>query len=187
VVGLDRLSWDQASAALAELEARGRGVLHQGRVADPQITLEISADMRYAGQGFEVTVPLAPASVAAHDSAALHDAFDAQYRERFGRSLGGMPVELVSWRVRAVAPPSVTELRFAELVVEDDASIERRPAYFAEAGGFVTTPVYARAALEPGVRIEGPALIEETESTAVIGPTAHATVDAFGNLMMTLR
>ena len=187
VVGLDRLDWEQASATLAELEARGRAVLHQGAVTDAEITVEISADMRYAGQGFEVTVPLGSASVAARDTAALHRAFDAQYRQRFGRSLGGMPVELVSWRVRAIAPPSVTELRFAELPAEGDALIEYRAAYFAEAGGFVTTPVYARPALTPGTRIEGPALIEETESTAVIGPAAVGTVDAFGNLIMLLQ
>jgi N-methylhydantoinase A len=162
-------------------------VLHQGGVSDAEIALEVSADMRYAGQGFEVTVPLAQASVVACDTMALDRAFDAAYRERFGRSLGGMPVELVSWRVRTVAPPSVTELRFAEQAAEGDALIEHRPAYFAEAGGFVTTPVYARAALTPGMRIEGPALIEETESTAVIGPVAVATVDEFGNLIMRLR
>ena len=187
VAGLDRLDWDQASAAIAELEARGRAVLHQGGVTDAEITLEISADMRYAGQGFEVTVPLVPAPIATRDTSALHRAFDVQYRERFGRSLGGMLVELVSWRVRAVAPPSVTELRFAERVAEGDALIERRPAYFGEAGGFVDTPVYARAELTQGTRIEGPALIEETESTAVIGPAALATVDTFGNLIMSLR
>jgi N-methylhydantoinase A len=187
VAGLDRLDWDQASATLAELEARGRAVLHQGGVTDDEITVEISADMRYAGQGFEVTVPLGSMSVAARDTAALHRAFDAQYRERFSRSLGGMPVELVSWRVRAIAPPPVTELRFAEPATEGDALIEYRTAYFAEVAGFVTAPVYARAALIPGTRIEGPALIEETESTAVIGPAAVGIVDAFGNLIMRLQ
>jgi N-methylhydantoinase A len=187
VVVLDRLDWDKASTVLADLAARGRAVLHQGGVADAEITLETSADMRNAGQGFEVTVPLAYASIDARDTAALHRAFDAQYRRRFGRSLGDMPVELVSWRVRAVAPPAVTELHFSEAFAEPEALIERRPAYFAEARGFVATPVYARPTLKPGTRIDGPALIEEAESTAVIGPSAQATIDSFGNVIMHVR
>ncbi|HSU06642.1 MAG TPA: hypothetical protein VLI93_13815, partial [Acetobacteraceae bacterium] len=98
-----------------------------------------------------------------------------------------MPVEVVSWRVRAVAPPSVAQVRFADGGGRVDPVIEHRPAYFTEAGGFVDTAVYARAALQTGMRIDGPALIEEAESTAVIGPSAQVNVDAFGNLIMTLK
>ncbi len=187
VVGLGRLDWDQAAAVLADLTARGRDVLRQGGVTDAEIVFETSADMRYAGQGFEVTVPLSAAAIASRDPAVLQGAFDAQYRERFARSLGGMPVELVSWRVRSIAPAPVTEVRFAANTLRQDPLIERRPAYFAEAGGFVDTPVYARGALRPDSQIEGPALIEEAESTAVIGPSAHLRVDAFGNLTMHLK
>jgi len=187
VVGLDRLDWDQASVVVAELSDRARDVLRQGGVEDAEIRFEISADMRYAGQGFEVTVPLATATVAARDTAALQSTFDEHYRERFARSLGGMPVEVVSWRVRAVAPPSVAQVRFADGGGRVDPVIEHRPAYFTEAGGFVDTAVYARAALQTGMRIDGPALIEEAESTAVIGPSAQVNVDAFGNLIMTLK
>jgi N-methylhydantoinase A len=187
VVGLDRLDWDQAASVLAELTERGRDVLRQGGVTDTEIAFETSADMRYAGQGFEVTVPLSAAAIATRDPTVLQRAFDAQYRERFVRSLGGMPVELVSWRVRSVAPAPVTEIRFADTTSRQDPLIEHRPAYFAETGGFVDTPVYARAALRPDTRIEGPALVEEAESTAVVGPSAYLRVDAFGNLTMHLK
>jgi N-methylhydantoinase A len=98
-----------------------------------------------------------------------------------------MAVELVSWRVRAVAPPSVGEILLAEQGSSGDALIERRPAWFADAGGFVETPVYARARLQPDARIEGPALIEEAESTVVVGPAAHAITDRFGNLIMRIE
>ncbi|HEX5325324.1 MAG TPA: hypothetical protein VFW75_01520, partial [Acetobacteraceae bacterium] len=120
------------------------------------------------------------------DAGALRRAFDRRYRERFARSLDGIPVELVSWRVRAVAPPSVSEIRFAGTAACTEAMVERRPAYFVEAGGFVDTPVYLRAALTEDAQIDGPALIEEAESTAVIGPSAVVSVDRFGNLIMRL-
>jgi N-methylhydantoinase A len=142
--------------------------------------------MRYAGQGFEVTVPLAAAPLRAHDAAALRAAFQSQYETRFSRSIPGAPVEVVSWRVRAVAAPAVEEIRFAGEDTAGDTLIERRPAWFSELGGFVETPVYARGRLAAGTRIGGPALIEEAESTAVIGPGATITVDEHGNLLMSI-
>ncbi|MGA9867225.1 MAG: hydantoinase/oxoprolinase family protein, partial [Acetobacteraceae bacterium] len=184
IAELGQLDWPSVRAILDDLAARGRAVLHEGGVTDAEISFETSADMRYAGQGFEVTVPLDPQALATDDPAALRRAFDARYRERYGRSLDGMAIELVSWRVRAVAPPSVTEVRLAEQGKSGDALIERRKAWFAEAGGFADTPVYARDRLTVGTRIDGPALIEEAESTAVVGPSAHVILDRFGNLIM---
>jgi N-methylhydantoinase A len=95
----------------------------------------------------------------------------------------------VSWRVRVGAPAAVSELRFSELGAEvGDPLLERRMAYFEECAGFVEVPVFARDRLAAGVaRITGPALIEERESTAVVGPGASAVIDSHGNLVMTLR
>jgi N-methylhydantoinase A len=190
IAALDDLDWALVEEIIASLDAKARAVLREGGILDEDIAGELSADMRYAGQGFEVNVPLDRKAIARHDAVALHHAFDARYEERFGRNLGAVPVEVVSWRVRLVAPPSVTEIRFREGSKEADASealIEHRLAFFEELGGFVETPVYARHRLEAGRRIAGPALIEEAESTAVIGPRADVEVDPFGNLIMRLE
>ena len=183
---LDAINWDAAGALIADLEARGRGVLRDGGLADAEITAELSADMRYAGQGFEITVPIDTNLLAARDVAGLQRAFAEHYRERFARSLGALPIEVVAWRVRAIAPPAVSEVLFDAAHGDGDALIERRPAWFGEPGAFVDTAVYARARLREGTEIAGPALIEEAESTVVIGPDATASVDAFGNLIMRL-
>jgi N-methylhydantoinase A len=189
IMRLDGLDWRLVDEAIAELEARGRAVLRQTDARDEEIAVELSADMRYVGQGFEVTVPLDRASHVERDAAAWRRAFDAHYESRFGRSLGTLAVEVVSWRVRAVAPAAVSELRFAEPdSVKGDALVERRMAYFDECSGFVEVPVYARDRLAAATpRIQGPALIEEAESTAVIGPSASAVTDPYGNLIMSLR
>jgi N-methylhydantoinase A len=60
-----------------------------------------------------------------------------------------------------------------------------RPAFFAEAGGFVETPLYDRSRLAPGSVFAGPAIVEEVDSTAVIGPGTTVTVDAYANLVVT--
>ena len=188
VARVDALDWTAAAAIVRELAERGRAVLREGDVAEDSISEEITADMRYAGQGFEIGVAIAADILARQDADALRAAFDAQYRERFARSLGLLPVEIVSWRVRVVAPPSVSEVRFEAVAAESgEALVEHRQAWFAELGGFVATPVYARDRLTPGAALDGPALIEEAESTAVIGPGARVTVDAFGNLIMRIE
>ncbi len=187
VAPLDALDWATVDAIVSELDARGRAILHEGGVTDSEIGTELTVDMRYAGQGFEIGVPIPLDAVRDRDAAALRALFDTRYRERFARSLGMLAVEAVSWRIRVVAPPSVTEVRFdASMTAAADPLTGRRDAWFAEAGGYVSTPVYARDRLPVGATLSGPALITETETTTVIGPCATVTADAFGNLIMRL-
>jgi len=88
-----------------------------------------------------------------------------------------------------VAPAPVSDLRFDALEPSSgEALVERRAACFGECAGFVDVPVFARDRLSAGIAaIAGPALIEEAESTAVIGPSASVTADSHGNLIMRLR
>jgi len=185
IAPLAALDWPAVEAILTDLKGKAWAVLKEGGLGDAEIASEISADMRYAGQGFEIGVPLDPAALAARDAAALKRAFDARYAERFARNLGGLAVEVVSWRLCLLAPPAVLEIRFAqEKRAPGDTLIERRPVFFPQLDGFADTPVYARAGLAPGQTIGGPALIEEAESTAVIGPSAEIMLDRFANLIM---
>jgi len=189
IMRLDALEWRLVDEAMSELEARGRAVLREADLGEAEIDVELSADMRYVGQGFEVTVPLDRGGHAARDAAAWRRAFEAQYARRFGRHLDTLAVEVVSWRVRVVAPAPVSDLRFDALESSGgDALVERRAAYFEECGGFVEVPVFARDRLVTGnAAIAGPMLIEEAESTAVIGPSASVTADSHGNLIMRLQ
>jgi N-methylhydantoinase A len=59
-----------------------------------------------------------------------------------------------------------------------------RPAFFPESDGYVETPVYDRYLLRPGMSLVGPAIIEERESTLVVGPGGVATVDEFLNVLV---
>jgi N-methylhydantoinase A len=189
IMRLDALEWRLVDEAMSELEARGRAVLREADLGEAEIAVELSADMRYVGQGFEVTVPLDRGGHAARDAAAWRRAFEAQYARRFARHLDTLAVEVVSWRVRVVAPAPVSDLRFDALESSGgDALVERRAAYFEECAGFVEVPVFARDRLSAGIAaIAGPMLIEEAESTAVIGPSASVTADSHGNLIMSLQ
>ena len=185
LAGIDGLDWKLVSQTVAELEARGQDILMEGGITRKEIITEISVDMRYAGQGFEICVPITRKMLEQRDHVSLERTFTEHYAARFSRSLGGLPIECVSWRVRVAAPPAVQDIRLERSARSSrDPKIEVRQAYFEERGGYIDTPVYARARLKYGARIKGPALIEEGESTCVIGPSASASVDRHGNLIM---
>ena len=96
---------------------------------------------------------------------------------------GTLPIEAITWRLRASGPaPSVA----ASLGVPQPGrrGCTSRPAWFPELRKFVDTPVYDRYALKPADSMVGPAIVEERESTAVIGPRARATVDRDLNLVI---
>ena len=179
--------WTAVHGILRELEERGRQLLVETGAAAGAVRIEAAADMRYIGQGYEVTVPIEHAVLLNKDAASLRRAFERVYEQRFGRLLPGMQVEVVSWRLRASAAPMAAEVQL-EQTAKSSVPMQagERPVYFAELGAFHSTPVYSRSRVAPGQRIEGPAIIEEAESTVVVGPRARIAVEENGNLVMHL-
>ncbi len=181
------MDWDAVHRMLEELEARGRAVLMETGARAEDMRIHPAADMRYVGQGYEITVPLPQSALAGKDAGALRSAFNAQYQTRFGRSLD-MPVEIVSWRVRVSAAPVADDVHLEQAQAgSDNGPIGEREVYFAETRGYRTTPVFLRSRLAAHARVKGPAIIEESESTVVVGPSAEVTVDEAGNLIMRLE
>ncbi|MBI4182948.1 MAG: hydantoinase/oxoprolinase family protein [Proteobacteria bacterium] len=187
VSALDRLDLGEATAFVDELAERGRAQLTAAGVAGARMRVELSALMRYLGQGYEVEVPLTREVLLAGDRARIAEAFEAVYRELFGRS-ERMPAEVISWRVVVSGPEPRLELA-AEAARGADAEGARRgarPVYFAESGGFIETGVFRRDRLAAGAAIEGPAIIEERESTLVLPPRTRARCDLHGSLIVDL-
>jgi len=181
---LATINWEAVHRILAGLESRGRELLVEAGAEPHDIRIEPAADMRYVGQGYEITVPLAQSVLLGKNVDELRRAFDSQYQTRFGRSLG-MSIEVVSWRVRVSSAPVADEVRFEQAAGSRNAgAIGTREVYFAETGGFCDTPVFSRNRLAPGAHVDGPAIIEEAESTVVVGPGSAVTVDEAGNLIL---
>ncbi len=155
-------------------------------VAWDLVERRLSVDMRYKRQGFEVTVPVPEVCLEDGNRAALAEAFDAVYRTSYGRLVAGAPVEAVTWRAAALAPPPRFNLRMQIGAGTGDAIKGSRPVHLREGEGPVEVRVLDRYRLPPGVRIEGPAILEERESTLFIGPEAWANLDQLGGVVMTL-
>jgi N-methylhydantoinase A len=186
---LPDLDWQQANALLDAMEAEGRTLLASSGVAPGAISHRREADMRYVGQGHEIRVPLPAAMLDASQAGALHTAFETVYRELYERLGPAVGVEILNWRVVSSGPQPTVALRIPSPGHVDVAQARKgeRPAYFPEAGGFVTTPIYDRYRLAPGMLFGGPAIVEERESTAIIGPGARCRVDAQHNLVVELE
>jgi N-methylhydantoinase A len=170
----------------ASLEEQGRTRLREAGVSDDQMEFERSADMRHHGQGHEIPVDLPWDEFAAVDlDRDLRPHFYTRYETLYGHAHRHLAVEIMTCRVRATGPrPQVTLPRAAQ-GSSRTAPKGRRPVYIPERGGFIEVPIYDRASLPVRSEIEGPAVVEEIDSTAFVGPDARAVVDAHRNLVVT--
>ena len=144
-----------------------------------------SADLRYAHQGSEVTVEFAGRTVDAASLEATIQSFHKEHRRLFGFSLD-QPVEIVTLRVTAYGHlDSVSMAPLSrDLGAPSEALMGRRPVYFDDAGGFVPCDIFDRARLGPGSTMDGPAILENVDSTVVIDPGWQARIDDYGNCIM---
>ncbi len=190
-VFLDDLDADGFEAIFAPVTEEASGFLRRAGIADGDIRVSRKLDMRYQGQGYEIEVPLPPGESVEQGFARITDLFERQYAKVFAASKLEEALEVVNWKVEATGPQ--TSLRAGYSLTSGDAARSgaearkgTRPAYVSQAAEFADCPVYDRYALIPGAEIVGPALIEERESTCVIGAGDIARVDAHANLIVEL-
>ncbi|MHB8644277.1 MAG: hydantoinase/oxoprolinase family protein [Thermomicrobiales bacterium] len=182
------LTFDHVNALLHEMEDEGATTLAAAGIAREQITYRRTAEMRYRNQGHEVPVPLPDGDLSAAMLPALEAAFEEVYRRLYGRIAEGVPLEVLNWRVVASGPRPEINLA-SEVAGAADATHAikgERNIYLPERDGFVSVPVYDRYALAPGTRFAGPAVVEERESTTIIGG-GTVTVDTYRNLIVALK
>ena len=152
------------------------------------IKIERSADMRYVGQGFEIVVPVPNDKLGPELLETLEAAFSSTYQSLFGRILSDIPVETITWRMSVSEPPPRPDIRFltSELRTQTEGVKGERSLFLIEEGRFVDCPVFDRYGLEPGATVDGPAIVEERESTVFVGPEARFAIDEHLNLVMSL-
>jgi N-methylhydantoinase A len=163
-----------------ELEARVIAELDGGERA----RLRWRADLRYAGQGFELSVDVAPGVRTTDDVAAIRAAFEREHLRGYGHLLDGQRIDLVTLRVIGSLPHGGAD-HLASPPSEIDAGEYKRPVYFGAEHGLCDTPVIGRGGLRRGAR-PGPLVIEEYEGTTIVPPDARASLDAYNNIVIDL-
>jgi N-methylhydantoinase A/oxoprolinase/acetone carboxylase beta subunit len=181
---LDALDWDGVSERYAEMTAEAEDLLARSGV-DANVDVTRRVDMRYAGQGYTVSVELPAGELDAGLADRLRAEFVETYERRFGSRLEHGEPEALHWRLTASVPTDVGDPAF-ERGPGGSSLVGEREAYFPEARAVVPCAVYDRYALSAGETIPGPALVQERESTVVVGPGGTATCDELGNLLVTV-
>ncbi len=182
---LDSLNWDFANGLLDEMSKDGREVLESSGLAASEISYQRSADMRYMGQGHEVSVPLPDGDLSGDHIGQVTAAFEQVYQALYGRKGPDVPLEVINWRVVASGPRPDMDFRLPVAASAGKKVLKgSRLAYSPEEGSYVETPVYDRYSLEPGATFSGPAIVEERESTLIVSPQGRAQVDEYLNVIV---
>ena len=180
---LDAVEPAALTAMYDEMAAQALEVVRESAVAG-EVTLTRSADARYVGQGYELTVPVPAGALDVVALAKVRAAFDEVYAARYGYASPREPVEIVTWTLSAIGgSPRIALAKAAPRGGAGGRKGSRR-AWFPETRGWAETPVWDRYALAAGTRVEGPAIVEERESTTVLPPGAAATVDDYASLIV---
>jgi N-methylhydantoinase A len=188
ITPLDGASPAELEAIFADMEAQALDDLIREQFPRERLQTHRRAGMRYRGQSYEVAVPVARLRGAA-DMAALIDRFHDAHRRRYGHMAQAEAVEIVNFQVTAVGliPKPAMQTFDAPAAGAQPQAAPRaiRQVYF-NGGDACEAPVLRRSALSPGLRITGPAVIEEKTSTTVLYPGQRATVDAYLNIEVEL-
>jgi N-methylhydantoinase A len=174
-------------SVFADLEAQAQGALDGEGFARDSQRMQRTADLRYVGQAFEVRVPVADGELDRATAEDVAQAFHAAHRQLYGYDFAEDPRQAVEWvnlRVSGIGPirrPDLVELPSKEGGTDRAVTGSRRVFF----DTWVDTPTYDRTGLAPGDVVRGPAIIEEFGSTVPVHPGFAATVDAYGNLLLT--
>ncbi|HWI26233.1 MAG TPA: hydantoinase/oxoprolinase family protein [Stellaceae bacterium] len=174
------------NALRREMRAEAEAVVRRGAPEAP-LAESWTADMRYRGQGHEVSVPIPSGELRAGGRSELVRLFEAQYAQQFGRTIPGLEVEALSWALRlATDDPPVPPCPPAPA---DRAAPSGGSAKIIDpvTGEVVEVLTYARADLAPGHVVPGPALIIEDETTTLVTSSFTARINGLGYIVLTRR
>jgi N-methylhydantoinase A len=175
------------NSAFSDLARQARTWLSEEGVVPAVQSLERFADLRYANQGYEITVPVPDGPLTDLTLAQTITAFHQEHQRLYTYASPELPVELVNLRVSASGPARSLALQpRSGPPAMALPQVATRPVYFAHPDGFVACPVYDYAALPAGVQFTGPAIITQDLSTIVVQPRHQVRLDSFGNIILTI-
>jgi len=178
----DRTQPAEVAAAFRRLSAQVAELMAADDVPQGEAVTSYSVDGRYVGQAYSLEIPVSDFS----DGSSLQaftNAFHEAHQRIYGHANRSSPVELLNLRV--VQTWELPSVALSPSAAQAPKSAASRSAYFAEAGGFVDVPVARREGLVAGTVLDGPALVDQDDTTVVIYPGHQGLVDAAGNILIT--
>jgi N-methylhydantoinase A len=180
---LEALDPIEREAMLEPLREQARGILVSAGVDPSLVTFRYGLDARYLGQGNELTLWLGEGPAFPANPTEVLARFETEYRRVYGMSIPGLSIEAVTWRISALAPAANVPGVQLPAATGEAQPHHRRPVRFHRGQPPTDTPVYRRPDLAWGHTFDGPAIVEERETTAVIRPGWRAEVLPDGSIL----
>ncbi|WP_102692500.1 hydantoinase/oxoprolinase family protein [Rummeliibacillus pycnus] len=176
-----KITVDELDHEFSSMETDAFALLKEEGIAEEDMNFIRYVDMRYAGQWRSLAITVS--KLTSMDD--ILEQFHREHEREFAFFNATQEVEIFGLRVSAIGIVEKPELpkMFVEGTLED-ALVEERPVYFEESNGFVKTPVYHRDQLPTDIQIQGPAVINQLDSTILIPPTFIAKVDEYRNILV---
>jgi N-methylhydantoinase A len=197
---LSELDAGVVNGLMAEMRAEALGVVGQGvrqgvgpSVAESDWVETRQAYMRYRGQGHEIPVALPAEEYDEAHRERFRAAFEAAYRQLYGRTIDGVEIEALSWTLTIAAAGNGAGRSGSSgpcprsEAPETASAIATQPLFDPVTGAFADAPVYLRSELAAGARIPGPALITEDQTTTVVAAGWKAAIDAHGSIVLSRK
>jgi len=186
-VSLSDADFNEIEKIFKELETEATRILKKEAI-DKDIQFERSLDMRFVGQGAETNIPISRREFIQVKKEEVRRFFDEVYEKLYGRTYPDSEVEFINFKVRASLPERLLQLpKLKKRNQSLDKAIKgERPAYSPMARDFISHTVYDRYKLFPAATFRGPAIIEEKESTLIVGEDASVSTDDLGFLWIEL-
>jgi N-methylhydantoinase A len=178
-------SLDELTSHIGALQTEADAWFAAEDIADEHRELRLALDMRYVGQNFELSVPVAGWPATMPDAEALRAAFLVAHERNYGFDSGAAPIEIVNVRLDSFGRHPVAAQTATPVMPAQASRLERstRPVTFEHVGTVPATVVW-RGSLKAGERIDGPAVIEQLDATIILHPGDSGVVDQSGNLIL---
>jgi len=167
-----------------DLECTARDRMAKDEIAEKDILISRSLDMRYFGQGYELEVPVASGEITRRALESIESRFHTLHEKTYGFSTSGEPTEIVNLRIACLGLVPKPELRKEPLGEQDPKEALKGERKVFLKGGYHRTAIYDRERLRPGALVHGPAIIEQKDSTTPLFPGTSGQVDEYRNIIL---
>ena len=186
---IKNIKWEKTKNILNNMKQNGLDILLEAGIKRKDIKYELNCDMRYVGQSHEINVKIPFSIIENNNVEKFKINFEKEYLRQFSKKSSNMSIEVLNWRI--IASSKYPSLKIDSLNktgnINNSCLKGYRKVYFRENKKYLNTPVYDRYNLSYGTIIKGPAIIEEHESTTVIGPKSILKVDSSLNLNIKIK
>jgi N-methylhydantoinase A len=173
----------KVNSLLEQMQKEATAIVAAGALG-AKLATRRAVEMRYEGQGHEISVPLPPRRLAAADAKRLRAEYEKRYEAQFGLRIADVPVEFLTWSVGVSTKQKEEKNRKAKTVNSKTTANNTSPVFDPARGRFEKIPSYRRGELAPGARLAGPALVVEPQTTTLVPRGWRCRVTGAGDLYL---